>query len=53
MTNICSIKCNKYTGFEIPKISCIFVKTWVLYIICDKSSNDDKKYLKKKNQLRY
>ena len=43
----------KYRKFKNPKISYIFKKTLVLSIICSKCENEDKKYLKKKNQLRY
>ena len=43
----------EYRKFKNPKISYILKKTTVLFIICNKCGNEDrKKYLKKKNQLR-
>ena len=48
--NYCVI-CGKYRKFKKPKISYIFEKT-VISIICSKCKIEDKKYLKKKNQLR-
>ena len=35
MKNIYRIKCNKYRKFENPKISGIFKKTLVLFVICN------------------
>ena len=44
----------KYRIFEKPKISYMLEKTLVLPIICTNCrSEDKKKYLKKKNQLKY
>ena len=37
----------------LNKISYIFNKTLVLSIICDECGGNDKKYSKKKSQLRY
>ena len=36
-----------------PKISYIFKKTLGVSIVCSKCGHDYKKYLKKKNQLKY
>ena len=47
------IKCNKYRNFKKPKILYIFDKTLVLSITCGKCGSNDKKRLKKKNQLIY
>ena len=41
--------CGKYRKFEKPKKSYILEITLVLSVICSKC----KKYIKKKNQLRY
>ena len=48
----CAI-CDKYKIFKNRKISYIFLKALVLSIDCSKCNNEDEKYLKKKNQLRY
>ena len=48
----CAI-CDKYKKFKNRKISYIFLKALVLSIDCSKCNNEDEKYLKKKNQLRY
>ena len=53
MKKIYCIICGKYRKFKNPKISHVFEKTLVLSIICSKCSNEDEKYLKKRNQLRY
>ena len=53
MKQIYCVICGKYRKFRKPKISYIFEKTLVLSMICDKGKNEDEKYLKKKNQLRY
>ena len=53
MKQIYCVICGKYRKFRKPKISYIFEKTLVLSIICSKGKNEDEKYLKKKNQLRY
>ena len=46
--------CGKYRKFERLKISYIFGKTLVLSVISSKRKDkDEKKYLKKKNPLRY
>ena len=47
------IVCSKYRKLEKPKTSYLLEKTLVLSIICSKCKNEDKKYLKKKNQLKY
>ena len=44
--------CSKSRKFKNPKISYILKKT-VLPIICSKSKNEEKKYLKRKIILRY
>ena len=46
------IVCNKYKQFKNPKISFIFKKTLRLSIVCSKCGNEDKKYLKKKNEMK-
>ena len=54
MKKLYCVICGKYRKFEKPKISCILEKTLVLSIICSKCKNEDeKKYLKKMNQLRH
>ena len=55
MKKIYRVICGKYKKFEKPKISFILKKTFqtFLSIICSKFKNEDNKYLKKKNQLRY
>ena len=53
MKKICCITCDKYRKFENPKISFIFDKTLVFSIIYGKCDIEAKKYLKKKNRLRY
>ena len=53
MKSIYCVICGKYRKFKNPKISYIFKETLVLSIICSKCENEDEKYLKKKNQLRY
>ena len=50
---LCFVICGKYRKFEKPKISYLLGKTLVLSIICSKFKNEDEKYLKKKNQLKY
>ena len=53
MTKIHCIVCDKYSKFKNPKILHIFKKTLDLSIVCGKSDNDIKKYLKNKNHLKY
>ena len=53
MKKLSYVICAKYRKFEKPKISYILKKTLVLSIICSKCKNENEKYLKKKNQLRY
>ena len=43
----------KIEDFKYHKISYIFKKILVLSIICSKCGNEMKRYIKKKNQLRY
>ena len=43
--------CGKYRKFKNAKIWCIFEE--IIFIILSKCENDNEKYLKKKNQLRY
>ena len=45
--------CNKYGKFKDPEISYIFKRTLDLCIIYNKCGHEHKKYLKKKNQLKY
>ena len=53
MKNLCCVRRGKYKKLEKPKISYLSQKTVVLSIIWSERKNDEKKYLKKKNQLRY
>ena len=53
MKKVYCVICGKYRKFEKPKISYLLEKILVLSIICSKFKNEDKKYLKKKNQLRF
>ena len=48
MKKLYCIICGKY-----PEISYTFEKTLVLSIVLSKCKNEDEKYLKKKNRLRY
>ena len=50
---IYSIICNKYRKFKNSKISCIFKKTLDLSIVYIRYGHEYKKYLNKKNQLKY
>ena len=53
MDKVYCVICSKYRKFEKPKISYILQTTLALFIICSKCKNEDEKYLKKKNQLKY
>ena len=53
MKNLCCVRRGKYKKLEKPKISYLSQKTVVLSIIWSERKNDEKKYLKNKNQLRY
>ena len=53
MKRVYCIISGKYRKFDKPKISYLLKKTLVPSIICSKCKNEDKKYLEKKNQLRY
>ena len=53
MDKVYCVICSKYRKFEKPKISYILQTTLALSIICSKCKNEDEKYLKKKNQLKY
>ena len=53
MKKLYFVICGTYRKFENPKISYILEKTLVISIICSKCKNEDEKYLKKKNQVRY
>ena len=44
---------DKYRKFKNPRILYLLDKNLVVSIICSKCKNEDKNYLKKKNQLRY
>ena len=52
MKKIYCVICGKYKKFKNLKTSYIFEKTLIIFIICSKCENEDRKYLKK-NQLRY
>ena len=53
MKKLYCVICSKSRKFEKPRISCLPEKTLVLSIIYRKCKIEEKKYLKKKNQLRY
>ena len=53
MKKINCLICGKYRKFKNPKISKMSTKTLVLSVISRKCKMKMKKYLKKKNQLRY
>ena len=53
MKKIYCVIYGEYRKFKNPKISYIFEKTLVLSIFCSNWKNENEKYLKKKNQIRY
>ena len=53
MKKLYCVICRKYKKFEKPKVSYMLEKTLALSTIWSKYKNEDKKYLKKKKQLRY
>ena len=53
MKKLYCVICRKYKKFEKPKVSYMLEKTLALSAIWSKYKNEDKKYLKKKKQLRY
>ena len=53
MKNLYCVICGKNRKLKKPKISHFLEKTLVLSIICKKFKIKLKKYLKKKNQLKY
>ena len=53
MKKVYCVICGKYGNFEKRKISYLLEKKIVLSINCSKCKNEDKEFLKKKNQLRY
>ena len=53
MKKIYCVISSKYIKFEKTKISYHLEKTLVLSIICSKCKNEERKYLEKKNQLKY
>ena len=53
MKKVCCAVCGKYRKFEKFKISCLLEKTLVLSIFPVSVKMKKKKYLKKKNQLKY
>ena len=53
MKKLYCVICSKYRKFKKPKKSYILERTLVISIICSKCKNEDEKYLKKKNQLKY
>ena len=52
MKNLYCIICSKYRKFKKRKISYLLGKTLVPSITYSKCKNEDKKILKKKNQLK-
>ena len=54
MRKICFINCKKYKELKRPRKLYICYKTLLLSSMCTNcGSEDEKKYLKKKNQLSY
>ena len=53
MRKIYCTNCKKHKELKKPKISYISDKTLLLSNICDKCRVKMKKYLKKRNQLKY
>ena len=53
MKNFYCAICSKYKKFAKPKISSLLEKTLVSFYYLSMCKNEDEKYLKKKNQLKY
>ena len=53
MDKLYCVICGNHRKFEKPKISYVLEETLVLSIICSKYKMKIKKYLNRKNQLRY
>ena len=53
MKKIYCVIWSEYIKFEKTKISYLLEKTLVLSIICSRCKSEEKKYLEKKNQLKY
>ena len=51
MEKIYCIFCGKYRKFKNPKVSYVFQKTLVLFIICYKCSSKDKNIFKDKESI--
>ena len=49
MKNIYCIKCSKYRKFENPKVSGIFKKTLVLFVICNNCDDNGGKTFKEES----
>ena len=52
MTKLYCVICGKYKKFEKPKISYILEKALVLYIICSKYKNEDKKIFREEGSMK-
>ena len=53
MKKLYYVICGTYKKSEKPKTWYLLEKTLIFSIICSKYKNEDKKYLKKRNQLKY
>ena len=53
MKKLYCVTCGKYRKLGKPKTSILLEKTLAFFVICSKCKNEDKNYLKKKNQLKY
>ena len=51
MEKIYCVICNKYRKSKKPKISYIFEKTLVLYMICSNFDNEDEKTFKEEESI--
>ena len=51
MEKIYCVICNKYRKSKQPKISYIFEKTLVLYMICSNFDNEDEKTFKEEESI--
>ena len=51
MNKFYCVICGKYRKFEKPKISYLFEKTLVLYIICSTCKHEDEKLFKEEESI--
>ena len=52
MKRLYCVICGKYRKFEKPKISYIFEKALVLFIICSECKNEDEKIFKEEESIK-